>query len=99
MARWSDQGERQAIADETRDALLDTIFNQWREIRTSGASAEDALDGLTEGLLAAVASLITTVTVPERREAMPRLAANRLIHQFKIARERDLSQHDQHDPA
>lgn len=89
MARWSDQGERQAIADETRDAVLDTIFNQWREIRTSGVSAEDALDGLTEGLLAAVASLITTVTVPERREAMPRLAANRLIYQFKLARERE----------
>lgn len=94
MARWSDQGERQAIADETRDAVLDTIFNQWREIRTSGVSAEDALDGLTEGLLAAVASLITTVTVPERREAMPRLAASRLIHQFKITRERGLDPHD-----
>jgi len=94
MARWSDQGERQAIADETRDAVLDTILNQWREIRTSGVSAEDALDGLTEGLLAAVATLITTVTVPERREAMPRLAANRLIHQFKITRERGLDPHD-----
>ncbi|UYT57735.1 hypothetical protein OHI65_14790 [Brucella sp. MAB-22] len=94
MARWSDQGERQAIADETRDAVLDTIFNQWREIRTSGVSAEDALDGLTEGLLAAVASLITAVTAPERRESMPRLAANRLIHQFKITRERGLDPHD-----
>ncbi|WP_114215511.1 hypothetical protein [Ochrobactrum sp. 3-3] len=94
MARWSDQGERQAIADETRDAVLDTIFNQWREIRTSGVSAEDALDGLTEGLLAAVATLITTVTVSDRREAMPRLAANRLIHQFKITGERGLDPHD-----
>ena len=72
-----------------RQVLLDTIYLQWRDEREVDLKPEQILDALIDGLLRAVADLITHTAVPERREAIPRIAAERLIQAFKLARERE----------
>ncbi|KAB2738569.1 hypothetical protein F9K90_07775 [Brucella anthropi] len=91
---WQERRIRSALAEETRQAVLDAVYGQWLEVRTKEITPEIAVDALAEGLLAAAAALISTVTAPDKREAMPRLAANRLIHQFKITRERETDPND-----
>jgi hypothetical protein len=79
----------QSIADDVRQAVLHTVQDQWREVRTIGFTPEQTLDALIFGLLGAAADLITHTAAPERREAIPRIAAERLIQAFKSARERE----------
>lgn len=69
--------------------LLDTIYLQWRDEREVDLIPEQILDALIDGLLRAAADLITHTAAPERREAIPRIAAERLSQAFKSARERE----------
>lgn len=73
-----------------RQVLLDTIYLQWRDEREVNLKPEQILDALIDGLLRAAADLITHTAAPERREAIPRIAAERLIQAFILAREREL---------
>lgn len=72
-----------------RQVLLDTIYLQWRDEREVDLKPEQILDALIDGLLRAAADLITHTAAPERREAIPRIAAERLIQAFKSARKRE----------
>ncbi|WP_435656893.1 hypothetical protein [Brucella pituitosa] len=73
-----------------RQVLLDTIYLQWRDEREVNLKPEQILDALIDGLLRAAADLITHTAAPERREAIPRIAAERLIQAFILASEREL---------
>lgn len=75
-----------------RQILLDTIYLQWRDLREVELKPEQMLDAVLDGLLRATADLITHTTAPDRREAIPRIAADRLIQAFKSTRERELNQ-------
>ncbi|MCX2696367.1 hypothetical protein [Ochrobactrum chromiisoli] len=86
---------KQTVSDETRQVLLDTIYLHWREVRDTGLKPDQTLDALIDGLLRATADLITHTAAPEWREAIPRIAADRLIQAFKSTRERELNQDDQ----
>lgn len=86
---------KQDISDEVRQVLLDTIYLQWRDAREAELKPEHILDALIDGLLRATADVITHTAAPERREAIPRIAADRLIHAFKSTRERELNRDDQ----
>lgn len=75
-----------------RQVILDTIYLQWRDEREVDLKPEQILDALIDGLLRAAADLITHTSAPDRREAIPRIAADRLIQGFKSTRERELNQ-------
>lgn len=83
------------VSDDVRQAILDTVYLQWRDAREVGLKPEQTLDALIDGLLRATADLITHTAAPDWREAIPRIAADRLIQAFKSTRERELNQDDQ----
>lgn len=83
------------IADDARQAVLRSVQDQWREVRPIGFTPEQTLDALISGLLGAAADLITHTAAPDRREAIPRIAADRFIQAFKSTRERELNQNVQ----
>ncbi len=86
---------KQGVSDDVRQALLDTIYLQWRDAREVELKPEQILDALIDGLMRATADLITHTAAPNRREAIPHIAADRLIHAFKSTRERELNRNDQ----
>lgn len=88
----ADTDLKQAVSDETRQVLIDTIYLHWREVRDTGLKPEQTLDALIDGLLRAAADLISHTAAPDRREAIPRIAADILIQAFKSTCERELNQ-------
>lgn len=86
---------KQCVSDDVRQAILDTVYLQWRDACEVELKPEQILDALIDGLLRATADLITHTAAPIRREAIPRIAADRLIQAFKSTRERELNRDDQ----